>query len=87
MTSKQNPNRTGEKTFDFEKNLHELEILVERLEHGERSLEESLKDFERGIALTRECQKALSMAEQKVEILTKKNGKDAIEPHKAGEED
>lgn len=55
---------------NFEKALKELEQLVERLEQGELSLEDSLKQFERGIALTRSCQLALREAEQKVQILT-----------------
>ncbi|HHH89516.1 MAG TPA: exodeoxyribonuclease VII small subunit [Aliiroseovarius sp.] len=54
---------------DFEAALKELETLVERMEQGESSLEESLKDFERGIALTRQCQQALKDAEQKVQQL------------------
>ncbi|MFP4147185.1 MAG: exodeoxyribonuclease VII small subunit [Halorhodospira sp.] len=54
---------------DFEQSLAELEALVERMEHGEQTLEQALRDFERGIHLTRHCQKALSAAEQKVEIL------------------
>jgi len=54
---------------DFEKALTELEILVEKLERGDIGLEESLQLFERGIGLTRRCQKALSEAEQKVEQL------------------
>ena len=54
---------------DFEQSMAELEALVERMEQGEQSLEEALHDFERGIHLTRHCQKALSAAEQKVEIL------------------
>ncbi len=56
----------------FEATLHELESLVEQMEQGELSLEDSLKSFEKGIKLTRECQSALSEAEQKVEILTRK---------------
>lgn len=60
-------------TIDFEKSLDELETLVERMEKGESSLEDSLKDFERGIELTRHCQKALTEAEQKVQILLKKD--------------
>ena len=40
----------------------------------------SLKDFERGIALTRACQKALAEAEQKVKILTQKNGQEELQP-------
>lgn len=55
--------------FDFEGALAELEQLVEQMEQGELSLEESLQQFERGIALTRACQQALQAAEQKVQIL------------------
>ena len=54
---------------DFEKALAELESLVENLERGELPLEQTLKQFERGIELTRSCQKALQAAEQRVEIL------------------
>jgi exodeoxyribonuclease VII small subunit len=61
------------KTPNFEEALDELEALVERMEQGETSLEDSLKDFQRGIELTRTCQKALSEAEQKVEILLQKD--------------
>ena len=52
---------------DFEKSLAELEALVERLEGGELPLEESLKAFERGVALTRECQVALEAAQARVD--------------------
>jgi len=54
---------------DFETALEELETLVEQMEAGEITLEESLQHFERGILLTRTCQEALKAAEQKVEIL------------------
>ena len=54
---------------DFEQSMAELELLVERLEHGELPLEESLRAFERGVELTRACQAALRHAEQKVEML------------------
>lgn len=60
------------KSLDFEKSLRELEALVEKLEHGELPLEEALKHFERGVALTRECQTALKAAEARVEILTRR---------------
>jgi exodeoxyribonuclease VII small subunit len=60
--------------LDFERSLAELEEIVDRLEHGELSLDESLKQFERGVQLTRACQSALKEAEQKVEILLRKNG-------------
>ena len=61
-------------TFDFEKSLAELETLVQHMEQGQLSLEESLAAFQRGIELTRACQQALSEAEQKVEILLKPDG-------------
>ncbi len=65
--------------FNFEAALAELEQLVERMEQGELPLEESLKSFERGVALTRQCQQALQAAEQKVQILLEKDGKTAVE--------
>ena len=64
----------------FEQSLSELEALVERMESGELSLEESLGAFEQGIALTRNCQQALQAAEQKVEILTARTPDAATEP-------
>lgn len=60
--------------------MQELEQLVEQMERGELSLEESLKSFERGIKLTRTCQQALREAEQKVQILLEKNGQQSLEP-------
>ncbi|MEX2524064.1 MAG: exodeoxyribonuclease VII small subunit [Gammaproteobacteria bacterium] len=64
--------------FDFEKALKELESLVERMETGDMSLEDSLKYFERGVALTRSCQKALTEAEQKVQILLNEQGDETL---------
>ena len=64
----------------FEDSLNELEALVERMESGDMSLEESLGAFERGISLTRSCQQALQAAEQKVEILTARNAQADTEP-------
>jgi exodeoxyribonuclease VII small subunit len=57
------------KSMDFEQQLASLEGLVESLESGELSLEESLKSFEQGIKVARDCQAALKSAEQKVEVL------------------
>jgi exodeoxyribonuclease VII small subunit len=57
---------------DFEQALAELEGLVERLERGDLPLDEALKTFERGVALTRHCQASLQAAQQKVEILLKR---------------
>ncbi len=59
--------------------MRDLEELVERLEHGDLPLEESLAAFERGVMLTRSCQTALKEAEQKVEILLKKSGEPQAE--------
>lgn len=67
------------KAFNFEKSLSELEELVETMEAGDISLEDSLKHFEQGIALTRACQKALQEAEQKVKILVVKDGDSSLE--------
>lgn len=61
------------KPIKFEAALNELETLVEELEEGELSLEDSLKAFEKGIRLTRDCQQALSEAEQKVRLLIEEN--------------
>jgi exodeoxyribonuclease VII small subunit len=72
--------RKTEKTPPFEKSLQELESLVEKMEQGELSLEESLQHFERGIQLTRSCQQALKDAEQKVELLLKKNDQQEVVP-------
>ena len=66
------------KEFDFEKALTELEQLVEKMEQGNLSLETSLQLFERGIALTRACQKALTEAEQKVQVLIRESGKEKL---------
>lgn len=60
--------------FNFEEALEELERLVSSMEEGELSLEDSMKAFEKGIKLTRECQTALQKAEQKVQILLNDSG-------------
>jgi len=67
-----------QKTADFESAIAELETLVDEMEHGDISLEESLKKFERGIELTRTCQKALQDAEQKVRMLMEKKQADTL---------
>ncbi|MDX1698734.1 MAG: exodeoxyribonuclease VII small subunit [Thiohalobacterales bacterium] len=65
---------------NFEKSLSELERLVEKMEQGDLSLEASLEHFEKGVQLSRACQQALREAEQKVEILMKKNEQDGLAP-------
>lgn len=72
--------KRSQKSPDFETALAELETLVEKMEQGEQSLDESLKQFERGVQLTRSCQQSLKDAEQKVQILLTKNGKETLQP-------
>src|SRR4051812_37670456 len=74
------PAKDSAKEPDFEQALAELEQLVERLERGDLPLDEALKTFERGVALTRHCQTSLKAAQQKVEILLKKNGQAELQP-------
>ena len=77
---------TTEQLPDFEKSLGELEALVARLEQGDVPLEDALKTFERGVALTRQCQTALRSAQQKVEVLLARNGEETIEPFDDGDD-
>jgi len=70
-----------QKKPDFERSLARLEEVVRRLESPQLSLDEAMRLFEEGVALSRECQKQLEEAEGKVEILLKKaDGKLAAEP-------
>ena len=60
------------KGTSFEKALEEFEKLVESMEEGELSLEESVKKYERGMELARVCQTALDEVEQRIKILSEK---------------
>ena len=64
----------SKKPFTVEHALGELEGLINAMESGDLSLEQSLQAFEMGIRLTRECQEALNQAEQKVQILLSEKG-------------
>ena len=77
MTNSPDPAQTPTQP-SFEQSLAELESIVDALERGDMNLEESLSAFERGVALTRTCQKALDAAEQRVRILTEQS--DSAEP-------
>jgi exodeoxyribonuclease VII small subunit len=66
--------------FDFERGLEELEQLVGKMEQGDLTLEQSLREFERGVELTRHCQQALQQAEQKVETLLQKSSDAELSP-------
>ena len=58
------------KAMQFEQSISELELIVKQLEKGELTLDESLKQFEKGINLARTCQDTLNQAEQKIAFLT-----------------
>ena len=64
----------------FEQSLDELESLVEKMEHGEMSLEESLAAYERGVGLYRRCQAALEQAELRVRLLSDPEQPGTAEP-------
>lgn len=81
ITDAETSSQGDSQSFDFEASLNELEKLVDALEHGELSLEQSLQDFERGINLTRACQSALTDAQQKVQILLEKNDQSSLEDY------
>jgi exodeoxyribonuclease VII small subunit len=65
---------------NFEKSLEELEKLVDQLESGDLSLDESLKQFKRGVELTRHCQGVLEKAQQTVEKLMDNADEDSALP-------
>lgn len=72
------------KNKTFETSLLDLEKIVRELEQGDLSLEESLKLFEDGVKLSRECQERLNQAERRIEILLKdEEGNPALQPIQA----
>lgn len=73
------PAKKKTSSFNFEKSLTDLNTLVNNMDQGNLSLEDSLKNFESGIKLIRECQQALAAAEQKVQILTQRAGEQSLE--------
>lgn len=73
--------------LDFEKSLSDLNSLVEKMEKGNISLEDSLKAFENGVKLTRKCQTALQEAEQKVSMLIGDAEDDALIPFNNDEDE
>ena len=70
MTEKKKTAASKEDDLNFEAAMLELEQLVKQMENGNLSLDESLKAFERGVLLTRQCQKSLAEAELKVKMLS-----------------
>ncbi len=59
--------------MDFEKKMSRLEEIVGKMENGEIKLEDSLKLFEEGIKISKDCHKQLQEAEQKVKVLSGQN--------------
>lgn len=80
------PKATKTDAPDFEAALKELEGIVSKLEKGDLPLDAALKHFERGIALTRQCQTALKQAELKVEQLLEKDGRQILAPFESEDE-
>ncbi|GGK07182.1 exodeoxyribonuclease VII small subunit [Luteimonas terricola] len=72
---------------DFEASLDSLEQLVEKMEHGDMSLEDSLAAYERGVGLYRRCQQALEEAELRVRLLTDPQQPDSATPFPAPGDD
>lgn len=72
MTKKQ------DKLPRLEESLSEISMLIEKMEHGELTLEQSLLYFERGVTLIKHCQKTLEEAEQKVQILMQNNQQETL---------
>ncbi|HTZ99215.1 MAG TPA: exodeoxyribonuclease VII small subunit [Candidatus Aquilonibacter sp.] len=87
MNSATNKAVEPQKKGDFEKSLARLEEVVKRLESTDLSLDEAMKLFEEGVKLSQECQKQLTEAEGRVEILLKKaDGRIAAEPFETEDE-
>ena len=68
---------------DLETSLEEITALIEQMEKGDLTLEQSLTSFERGVSLIKHAQKILQEAEQKVQILIKNNGEDKLEDYES----
>lgn len=71
----------------FEEALGRLEEIVDELEKGEASLEQSLRLFEEGIQISQFCGEKLNEAERKVEVLLRKGGQDVEEPLQVADEE
>ncbi|MGR8949412.1 MAG: exodeoxyribonuclease VII small subunit [Gammaproteobacteria bacterium] len=77
-----------DKKIDFEANIAALQELVEKMERGDFTLEESVAQFEKGMALAKSCQEALRSAEMKVSKLVKTiDGQQALAPMEQPQDD
>lgn len=75
------------KPVNFEAALEELEELVERMEDGDLTLEESLAAFEKGVRIARDCQDALKQAEQRVQVLLADAGEERLQDFATDEDE
>ena len=67
-----------DKLPNLEESLTEISKLIDKMEHSELTLEQSLSNFERGVTLIKHCQKILEEAEQKVQILIQNNHQEGL---------
>lgn len=71
---------------NLETSLAEISALIEKMEQGNLSLEQSLTQFERGITLIKHAQKILQTAEQKVQILLQNNNQESLDSYENDKE-
>ena len=69
-------NNNKKKSLNFESTLSEIEKIIDSLEEGNLSLEDSIEAYEKGISLTKACQKTLADAELKIKKLSSKEGEE-----------
>lgn len=72
--------------MSFEDAMTELQTIVQNMENGQLSLEDSLKHFERGVGLVASTQNKLQQAEQKVQILMEQQGQQQLQPFEEGQQ-
>ena len=87
MENKKTQEKTMPDAITFEQAMEELDTITQKLEAGDATLEESLKLFERGVALTSFCSKTLDEAQQKISVLLKDKAGTMTEQAFATEED
>ena len=66
----------------FEQAIKELTVIVSKIEQGEISLQDSLQQYERGMALIKQCRTILQQAEKKIEKITEEQKEDKPEGNK-----
>lgn len=77
-STRKTTSKQSDKSVDFEQSLSKLNQIVEKMENGQLTLEAALAHFEEGITLIKQCQTALTQAEQKIQVLTQKGNKKTL---------